>query len=170
MGIIHQKLLGVKRLGGGLLVVAAGVLAGRMVQAQLPPGFGQSTDFSSVEYYEEPFDQQVKTRLTGAQSLPVPGSPGELEVKQLRIENYNTNGALEVVISAPECIYSNTPAGATARSSGPLAVSSGDGKSKITGVGFLWRQSDTQKQLSISNQVETVISESALPHFKNQKP
>lgn len=160
MGIIHQDL---HRLSSRQLWLLTGalLLATAPSRAQLPSGLGQATDFSSVEYYDAPFEQQIKTRLSGAESRPVPDHPDELEVFQLRIENYSTNGTLEALIRAPECLYSTTDA--TARSAGPLAVSTGDGQLQLNGVGFLWCQNDTHRSLIISNQVDTVIRNAALP-------
>ena len=162
MGTIHSKILGVRPAANGLaLAVAALLLPAMPGRAQLPAGFGRATDFSSVEYYEAPFDQQIKTRLAGAESSPVPGSPGVLDVRMLRIENFGTNGALEIVITAPQCFYSTMDY--TAHSAGPILVQTGDGQSTHSGIGFLWRQSDAGQTLSISNQVKTVISGANIP-------
>ena len=158
MGTVHQNLLRLKRAAG---LTAALLALARPAPAQMPPGLGEATDFTSVEYYSGAFQLQMKTRVHGETSRPAADSPNELEVTGLRIENYTTNGILEAVVTAPHCLYSTTDS--TARDAGPILVQSGDGKSRLTGTGFLWRQSPAAKFLTISNDVTTIISESALP-------
>jgi hypothetical protein len=108
-------------------------------------------DFTSVEYYPAPNQQQMKSRLSGAEAQPLPG--GLLAIKQLRLELFRPDGQPEIVINAPECIYNQL--NGTASSSGRLQVQTGDGKVRVEGEGFLWRQSDSF--LTISNRVSTVI-------------
>ena len=160
MAAVHRHLYGVRTAAGtaaGLLLLA---LASAPSGAQLPPGLGRAADFASVEYYEAPNELQMKTRISGAQSTPLPGVAGGLLVQDLKIENFSTNGVLEAVVTAPECIYSTVDF--SAHSAGPLMVRSGDGKLVLTGRGFLWRQSEQGKSLTISNDVNTVISAGAV--------
>ena len=110
-----------------------------------------ATGFSSVEYYPAPLEQQVKTRLSGAEGQPLPG--GLLLIKQLKVETYYTNGSPQAVVMAPECIYDTLHN--TANSAGHLQMRNGDGKMHVEGDGFLWRQNDSF--LTISNNVRTVI-------------
>jgi hypothetical protein len=112
---------------------------------------GHATEFTSVEYYAAPNQQQMRTRIAGAEAQPVAG--GLLVLKQLKVETFNTNGSLQAVVEAPECIYDT--AHGLASSAGPLKVQTGDGKIRVSGVGFLWRQSDSF--LTISNDVRTAI-------------
>jgi len=116
---------------------------------------GNASDFTSVEYYEPPHQQQVKSRLSGAEASPQPG--GLLVIKQLKVETFDLNGKLEVVVDAPECVYDTLKGVAT--SPGQLQVRTGDGKFRVEGEGFLWRQSDSF--LTISNRVRTVIEVSS---------
>ncbi|MGA2802002.1 MAG: hypothetical protein ABSE97_06510 [Verrucomicrobiota bacterium] len=116
---------------------------------------GHASDFTSVEYYEPPHQQQVKSRLSGAEASPQPG--GLLVIKQLKVETFDLNGKLEVVVDAPECVYDTLKGVAT--SPGQLQVRTGDGKFRVEGEGFLWRQSDSF--LTISNRVRTVIEVSS---------
>ena len=125
--------------------------------AQLAPGLGPSRNFSLIEYFDPPFDGQIMTRMTSAESRPVPGSIGLLDIRQFKLESFTTNGRPEMVITAPQCIFSTQDS--TANSAGPIRVVSGDGQFFLAGVGFLWRQND--RILSISNQVVTVISSNA---------
>ena len=117
---------------------------------------GHATDFTSSTYYESPHETQVKIRLSGAEASPLPG--GLLDVKQLRIETFSVNGKPEVIVHAPQCTYA--PLDGVASSAGPLEMRTGDGKLRVEGEGFLWRQGDSS--LTISNHVHTVID---LPAF-----
>ena len=112
---------------------------------------GHASDFSSVEYYEAPHQQQVKSRLSGAEALPEPG--GLLVVKQLKLETFDLNGKPEIIVDAPECVYDTLNGVAT--SPGKLQMRTGDGKFRVEGEGFLWRQ--TNSFLTISNHVRAVI-------------
>lgn len=132
-------------LAAVLLLVA--VSAGR---AQ-PSTLASANDFASVEYYGSPNPQQVKTRLSGAAARPLTG--GLLEVTQLKLETFATNGRPEMIITAPECVYDQM--NGLASSPGRLQLQRGDGKIRIEGEGFLWRQNDSF--LTISNDVRTVI-------------
>ena len=116
---------------------------------------GHASDFTSVEYYEPPHHQQVKSRLSGAEASPQPG--GLLVIKQLKVETFDLDGKPEVVVDAPECIYDTLKGVAT--SPGRLQVRTGDGRFHVEGEGFLWRQSDSF--LTISNRVRTVIEVSS---------
>ena len=112
---------------------------------------GHASDFSSVSYFEPPHQSLMKSRLSGAEAQPLAG--GLLAIKQLKLEMFDTNGAVNVIVKAPECVY-DTQSG-TASSPGHLRLESGDGKSHVEGDGFLWRQ--TNSFLTISNNVHTVI-------------
>jgi hypothetical protein len=132
-----------------LSVLVALFLAATRVWAQLDT-LGHASAFTSVEYYEQPHERQIKTRLSGAEASP---QGGLLVIKQLKLETFDVNGKLEVIVTAPECVYDTMKC--VAGSPGPLQVQSGDGKYRIEGEGFLWRQNDSH--LIISNRVQTVI-------------
>jgi hypothetical protein len=112
---------------------------------------GHATDFTSVEYYTAPNQMQMKSRLSGAEAQPMEG--GLLLIKQLKLEMFATNGTPQVIVNAPECLYDSFKG--TANSSGKLLLQNGDGKIRIEGEGFLWRQTD--EFLTISNSVRTTI-------------
>jgi len=114
-------------------------------------GAQHASDFTSVEYFEPPNQQQIKSRLSGAEAQPQAG--GLLVIKQLRLETFNANGKPEMVVNAPECVYNTF--NRTASSPGHLTALTGDGKFRVEGDGFLWRQNDSF--LTISNHVRTVI-------------
>jgi hypothetical protein len=141
------------RLGGKSFWFAAAVIffiAAAADRAQQMP-VGHATDFTSNTYFEPPNDQKVKMRLSGAEALPLPG--GLLDVKQLRVETFSLDGKTEMIVRAPQCTYA--PMDGVASSAGRLELQTGDGKFRVEGEGFLWRQNDSL--LIISNRVQTVI-------------
>ena len=127
-----------------LLLAATGVSAQTNI-------LSHASDFTSVEYYPPPNQQQVKSRLSGAEAQPLPG--GLLAIKQLKLEVFRPNGDPEIVVNAPECIYNQFEG--TASSPGRLEVQTGDSRIRVEGEGFSWRQNDSF--LTISNQVRTII-------------
>jgi hypothetical protein len=154
MEFIRRALFGmkIKLNSAGLAAVffAATWLAAVVVRAQQNGG-GHTSDFSSVEYFDAPHAQQMKSRMSGAEASPQPG--GLLVIKQLKLEKFDVDGKVQVVVEAPECVYDSL--NGTANSAGHLQMQTGDGKLHIEGEGFLWRQ--TNQWLTISNRVETVI-------------
>jgi hypothetical protein len=110
-----------------------------------------ASDFSSVEYYPPPNQQQMRTRLSGAEAQPLPG--GLLAIKQLKLETFGLDGRPEIVVNAPECTYDQL--NGTASSPGRLQVQYQEGKIRVEGEGFLWRQGDSH--LIISNRPSTVL-------------
>jgi len=112
---------------------------------------GHATDFVSTDYYEPPRQQQVKSILSGAEALPQSG--GVLIIKQLKLQTFDPDGKIQIIVTAPECVYDTQ--GGTARSPGPLQLQNGDGSFHVEGEGFLWRQ--TNNFLTISNKVRTRI-------------
>jgi hypothetical protein len=145
-------------LAAGLLFAGAVLLAGcgkptNMAGNPLPPNAAShARDFTSVKYFDEaPFQQQMKSRLSGADAQPLPG--GLLVIKQPKLETFNTDGSRQAIAEVPECVYNIT--NGVANSAGHLRLQSGDGKIRTEGDGFLWRQDDSF--LRISNHVHTVI-------------
>jgi hypothetical protein len=118
-------------------------------------GVQHASDFTSVEYFEPPHQQQMKSRLSGAEARPQAG--GLLVIKQLKLETFNANGKPEMIVNAPECVYDTF--NRMASSPGHLQLRIGDGKIRTEGDGFLWRQDDSF--LTISNNVHTMIKTSA---------
>jgi hypothetical protein len=116
-----------------------------------PDVVGHASDFTSVEYYPAPNQQQIKSRLSGAEAQPLPG--GLLAIKQLKLETFGADGKSEIVVKAPECLYDQM--GGTASSAGQLQVLYQEGKIRVEGKGFLWRQNDSF--LTISNRISTVL-------------
>jgi hypothetical protein len=147
---------------GALLAAGAGLLFAIApgVRAQ-SNNVQHASDFTSREYYGSTNQQQqVKSVLSGAEALPQPG--GLLLIKQLKVEMFSPNGKLEWVVNAPECVYDTFKG--VANSPGHLQVRTGDGKFRVEGEGFLWRQSD--QILTISNNVYNVLENGALMNTK----
>lgn len=124
-------------------------LAAASDHAQQNP-LGHATDFTSESYYEPPHEQQVKVRLSGAESSHLPGRL--MEVKQVTLESFSVDGKPQLIVRAPQCIYSLE---GVASSAGHIELQTGDGKFHVEGEGFLWRQNESS--LTISNKVHTVI-------------
>ena len=121
---------------------------------------GHATDFTSTAYYDPPHQQQIKSILSGAEALPQSG--GLLLIKQLKLRIFDVTGRPEMIVTAPECLYDVQAA--IAHSAGPLKLENGDGKFRVEGEGFLWRQ--TNSFLTISNQVRTRIEGGAKLELK----
>ena len=132
-------------IAGGILLLAAIKIP---AQSNI---VSHANDFTSVEYYPPPNQQQMKSRLSGAEAQPLSG--GLLAIKELKLEMFKPNGDPEIIVNAPNCIYNQFDG--TASSPGRLEVQTGEGRIRIEGEGFSWRQSDSS--LTISNQVRTVI-------------
>jgi hypothetical protein len=154
MGTVLEKVRGMKLniaawavSSSLILILGAGV--GRAQETLT----GHASDFTSVEYFDAPYEKQMKDRLSGTDALPLPDNSGSVSIKNLKLETFNTNGSPGLIIEAPGCVYDTI--NGLANSAGPLQVRSADGRYRITGVGFLWQQDDST--LTISNQVRTVI-------------
>jgi hypothetical protein len=139
------------RLNSVILVLSAFMAFGFYAVRAQQSAAGHASDFSSVEYFEPPHQTLMKSRLSGAEAQPQAG--GLLVIKQLKLEMFDTNGTVEMVVKAPDCVY-DTMYG-VASSPGHLRLETGDGNSHVEGDGFLWRQ--TNSFLTISNNVHTVI-------------
>jgi hypothetical protein len=134
-----------------LLLAAVTVFFAAMESRAQSNVLGHASDFTSVEYYPAPNQQQIKSRLSGAEAQPLPG--GLLAIKQLKLETFGPDGKSEIVVKAPECLYDQLAG--TASSAGRLQVQYQGGKIRVEGEGFLWRQSDSF--LTISNRPSTVL-------------
>ena len=134
-----------------LALGAGGILLAAFPARPQATPLGHATDFTSESYFEPPHERQVKMRLSGAEALPLPG--GLLDVRQLRVETFGTDGTPEMVVRAPHCTYA--PLDGVANSAGRMEMQNGDGKFRVEGEGFLWRQGASS--LTISNRVRTTI-------------
>ena len=141
-----------------LLITGAGWLA--VAAAGVRAQEGHATDFVATEFYEAPYQKQVKSILSGAEAVRKPGRP--LLIRQFKLQTFDLDGQTNLVATGPECLYEEKAG--TAHSAGPLQVQNGDGSFRVTGVGFLWRQ--TEFSLTISNQVRTVAENGASINIK----
>jgi hypothetical protein len=133
------------------IFIASAILSFAAISSAQQETAGNANNFSTVEYYDAPHEQQMKSRLSGSEAQPQPG--GLLAIKQLKLETFDVDGKPGIVASAPECVYDTL--NAVASSPGHLEVQTGDGKFRVEGEGFLWRQNDSF--LTISNNVHSVI-------------
>ena len=150
-GLLRRSHRTARRAVPALLFFCAALLFSGARGLAQPGVVSHARDFTSVEYYAAPTQQQVKSRLSGAEAQPLAG--GLLVIKQFRLETFNTNGSPQAIVEAPECVYDTLHY--TASSAGHLQLQSGDGKIRVEGDGFLWRQDNSF--LTISNHVRTVI-------------
>jgi len=116
-----------------------------------PAGTNRPAEFTSVDYYPAPNQLQVKLRVAGTDVQTL--ANGAYLIKQLRLETFSTNGQPQAVVLASECLYDINKE--EANSPGKLSMQNGDGKVRIEGEGFLWRQNDAV--LVVSNRVRTTI-------------
>jgi hypothetical protein len=148
----HPPLVTLLLMAGAVLLAGCKKSGDAAVAAAPQTVPGHSRDFTSVKFYDTlALRQQMKSRLSGAEAQPMPG--GLLVIKQFKLETFNPDGSPQTVIVAPECFYDMR--NGLANSPGHLQMQSGDGKLRIEGDGFLWRQDVSF--LTISNHVHSVI-------------
>jgi hypothetical protein len=131
--------------GAGFLIW--GTLIGRT--EDMEPG--QASGFSAVEYY--PASQQIRVRTSGADGTQV---GNKYLVTQFKLEWFAPDGHLEWVATAPECLMDQV--NEVASSPSHLILQTGDGKMRVDGDGFLWRQKESS--LTISNHLVQVTESS----------
>lgn len=142
-----------------LLVTAAGLslwLAGP-ARAQLS-GPSKGTDFKyPAEYYPVSNGvRRLKTLITGASWQMMSNSI--VALKDPRIERTREDGQLEWTVLARECHFNLLTK--EARGSSNVFFRTADERLFLTGVGFLWQQ--TNSVLTLSNQTLTWIDKIAL--------
>ncbi|MCS1409108.1 MAG: Lipopolysaccharide export system protein LptA [Verrucomicrobia subdivision 3 bacterium] len=131
----------------------AGMLPKPTAEAQ--PVAGRVTGGWRMPLMEE---NRLKTLLTGEGAEPV--ESGFLRISKVKIEIYDdqTPPQPRLVIDAPECFFDISEQQTS--SSGQISLKGADGRYSIQGRGFAWIQAASQ--LSISNDVRTVISRSMI--------
>ena len=149
-----MKLSGYKH-GGWLAVVILFTLpvmdqAQQKSQQKLPIG-GTAKGFNSDMYFAPPDEQHIQMKLSGDSVSPLPD--GAQDVRNLKIERFDVKGKAQMIMQAPQCTYALLDG--VASSPGHFQMQTGDGKMRVEGDGFLWRQDDNS--LTISNNVHTVI-------------
>ncbi len=115
------------------------------------PSSSTVKDFSVPEYYDPPYERQMKSLLQGAEAEPQPG--GMIWITEVKLQTFSETGEPQMLVQAPHCLFDSVQRAVS--SSGPLSVRSVNGQFYLEGEGFLWQQ--TNSNLTISNRVRTVI-------------
>lgn len=122
----------------------------------------RATEFTSEQYYEAPNDQKLKLRFSGGSVAPLPG--GLQEITDIRIEYFGVGGSTRMRAESPRCEMS--PFDQVASSTNKLSLQSGDAKMRTDGVGYVWRQNETNGMiLTLTNPV-TVLKMGTNSFFK----
>jgi lipopolysaccharide export system protein LptA len=114
-------------------------------------GIRESSGLKFPEYYDVPYEKQMKSLLEGARVQPQPN--GRYICNEIKFQTFLQNGSTQIVVSAPGCFFDSTLH--TISSPGPLEMRTADGKFSIAGEGFLLQQ--TNSNLIISNRVHTIV-------------
>jgi len=104
-----------------------------------------------LEYYDPPYELQVKSFLEGAEAEP--GTDGLVFIRDAKLLTYHEDGSKEMIVKAPQCTYDTRQH--VVSSAGPLHVQEMDNNIQVEGVGFYWLQ--TNSYLHISNQQQTTV-------------
>lgn len=91
---------------------------------------------------------------------------GLVLLKKFRMETLSEREEPEMMVSAPECLFSVSTRNAW--SAGELKVSRADGLFSLEGEGFHWNQKETR--LAISNKVRAVIRRNLFSPSTNSPP
>jgi len=124
------------------------LLSTALVLAQQPI---EGTNFKVAgDFFDPPNERQMKSLIEGARWRH---EGSQTVVYDVKVQTFRTNAAVELIIEAPESFYDETHK--AINSSGPVQFRTADGRFFLSGVGFLWLQ--TNSTLYISNQVQTVV-------------
>lgn len=104
-----------------------------------------------LEYFEPPFELQVKSYLEGAEAEPQ--GDGLILLRDAKLETFQTNGNPEMTITAPQCFFNMKDQ--TVNSPGPFQMRTSDDALLQEGVGFYWEK--TNSEFIISNRVQTTV-------------
>lgn len=129
-----------------VVVLVLYLLSCAVVRAQQVEG----TNFKVADLFEPPNEGQIRSLIQGARWRH---EGAQTAVYDAKVQTFTTNGAVQLIIEAPECFY-DEPAKAI-NSAGPVKFRTADGQFTLSGVGFTWLQ--TNSILYISNQVQTVV-------------
>jgi len=126
------------------------------ISSALLPGQPQPVEgakFKAIgDFFEPPYDKQMKSLIEAARWRH---QGSQTVVYEVKVQRFSTNGAVELIIEAPESFYDETRK--EVNSPGPVQFRTADGRFNLSGVGFLWVQ--TNSTLYISNQVQTELIE-----------
>src|SRR6476469_6990836 len=87
------------RIGLSLaLFLAAGSINAAQVLQQVT-----ATNPKYPEFYEAPFQSQLKSLLQGSKAETLPDS--RVQIYDAKVQDFETNGQTKLLIEAPQCIY-----------------------------------------------------------------
>jgi lipopolysaccharide export system protein LptA len=125
-------------------------LSSEFVAAQTAEG----ANFKAIgDFFDPPYEKQMKSLVESARWRH---QGSQTVLYDVKVRRFLTNGAVELIIQAPESFYDETRK--AVNSPGPAQFRTADGRFSLSGVGYLWLQTDST--LYISNQVQTVVLES----------
>jgi lipopolysaccharide transport protein LptA len=130
------------------LLLFLALLAG-LVRAQ-KVGSGKGIKFS--DYYDPPYETQMKWLLEGDSAQPLPGGKS-FEVTGAKAQTFRKTGESELIVQTPRCVYEAEERIVSSR--GPLHLRTGDGSFDLQGEGFSWQQANAV--LFVSNRVHTIV-------------
>jgi lipopolysaccharide export system protein LptA len=110
----------------------------------------EGSNFKVGDLFDPPYERQMKSLIEGARWRH---QGSQTAVYDAKVQRFRTNGALELIIEAPECFYDENHK--AVNSAGPVQFRTADGRFSLSGVGFLWLQ--TNSILYISNRVQTIV-------------
>jgi len=111
----------------------------------------EANNFSTSEYYAGTNYTKLQFQLSAAQARSLSGDRQLLS--KVKLLSFKLTGEPELVIEVPECVYDQNTR--TVGSPGPLQVQSGDGRFRIAGDGFSYRQGESR--VVISNRVHATV-------------
>ena len=122
-----------------------------IASAQSGPGDTIKKFKAPMEYFDPPFELQVKSYLEGAEALPQ--GDGMILVRDAKLQTFQTNGTPEMTITTPQCFFNMKDQ--TVNSAGPFQMWTSDNALLQEGVGFFWQK--TNSEFIISNSVQTTV-------------
>jgi hypothetical protein len=141
-----------------------GLLFNFAIAAQQQAGNSVKSFKAPLEYFDPPHELQMRSYLEGAESEFL--SNGLVRIKEAELHTYHEDGAVEMIVTAPQCIYDTTHK--VVSSTGALQVQTWDEGNKkslhLEGTnGFYWQQ--TNSFLIVSNRQSTIINGSLTNSF-----
>lgn len=104
-----------------------------------------------LEYFDPPYELQVKSYLEGAEAEPQ--GDGLILLRDAKLQTFQTNGTPEMTMTAPQCFFNMKDQ--SVNSAGPFQMWTSDNALLQEGVGFFWQK--TNSELIISNRVQTTV-------------
>ncbi len=138
------------------LVCLLGWFGGKKSLAQNDaPGLKTSGSTLS-RYYPAPNFRQMEFRIVAEEIAQSPDNNKQFRATNPEFTSFRNNGEVIATITTPQCVFDESDANArTLTSAERLDLRTGDGRLRLSGRGFLWRQNS--KTLLISNDVRAII-------------